>query len=168
VLTRDLDRGVELLADNELHPAFPREALDVIKRQVARVVTAQLKSPGYMMQRSLREALYPKAILPTRCDAGSVRSLTIEDVKAYYRSASGSPCQHRRDRPHHAGACAQQSRNIRCVEGRSPKAAYRFAGGARRTAANVVAGGPMKAACRIPSFWRRTSHHASHPDYYAL
>jgi zinc protease len=88
VLTRDLDRGVELLADNELHPAFPPEALDIIKGQVARVVTAQLKSPGYLMQRSLREALYPKGD-PSLRDATpeSVRSLTIDDVKAYYHTA---------------------------------------------------------------------------------
>jgi zinc protease len=88
VLTRDLDRGVELLADNELHPAFPKDALDIIKGQVARVVAAQLKSPGYLMQRSLREALYPKTD-PTLRDATpeSVRSITIDDVKGYYRTA---------------------------------------------------------------------------------
>ena len=43
------ERGVQLLADNELHPALPAEAMDVIKGQVARVVTAQLKSPGYLV-----------------------------------------------------------------------------------------------------------------------
>src|SRR6185503_13291158 len=30
VLTKDLDRGVQLLADNQLHPAFPQPALDTI------------------------------------------------------------------------------------------------------------------------------------------
>jgi zinc protease len=88
VLTRDLDRGVELLADNELHPALPAEAMDVIKGQVARVVTAQLKSPGYLVQRSLREALFPKTD-PSLRDATpeSVRSLTLDDIKSYYRKA---------------------------------------------------------------------------------
>src|SRR5258708_7343345 len=81
VVTRAVDRGVELLADNELHPAFPRDALDIIKGQVSRVVAAQLNSPGYLMQRSLREALYPKGD-PTLRDATpqSVRSSTTEDV----------------------------------------------------------------------------------------
>ena len=74
VLARDVDRGAELLADNELHPAFPRDALDVIKGQVARVVTAQLRSPGYLMQRSLREALYPKG-------DPSLRDATPESVR---------------------------------------------------------------------------------------
>jgi zinc protease len=88
VLTRDLDRGVELLADNELHPALPQQAMEVIKGQVARVVTAQLKSPGYLMQRSLREALFP-ASDPSLRDSTpeSVRSLTLDDIKDYYRKA---------------------------------------------------------------------------------
>jgi zinc protease len=88
VLTRDLDRGVELLADNELRPALPQAAMDVIKGQVARVVTAQLKSPGYLMQRSLREALFP-ADDPSLRDSTpeSVRSLTLQDIKDYYKKA---------------------------------------------------------------------------------
>jgi zinc protease len=88
MLARDADRGVELLADNELHPALPQAAMEVIKGQVARVVTAQLKSPGYLMQRSLREALFP-ASDPSLRDATpeSVRSLSLDDIKAYYKKA---------------------------------------------------------------------------------
>ncbi|HEY4264612.1 MAG TPA: pitrilysin family protein [Micropepsaceae bacterium] len=88
VLTRDLDRGVALLADNELHPALPQAAMDVIKRQVARVVAAQQKSPGYLMQRSLREALFP-ANDPSLRDATpeTVGALTLDDIKAYYKKS---------------------------------------------------------------------------------
>jgi zinc protease len=88
VLSRDLDRGAELLADNELHPAFPQQAMDIVKGQVARVVAAQLQSPGYMMQRSLRESLFPKTDPSLReATPVTVRSLNLEDVKAYYHSA---------------------------------------------------------------------------------
>jgi zinc protease len=85
-LTRDFDRGVELLADNQLHPAFPQAALDIVKNQTARVVEAQLKSPGYLTQRALRESLFPPGD-PTLRDASpvSVRSLTREDILAYYK-----------------------------------------------------------------------------------
>jgi zinc protease len=88
VLTRDLDRGVELLADNELHPALPQQAMDVVQNQLARVLTAQLKSPGYLMQRSLRAALFPKGD-PSLRDATpeSVRSLTLADVRDYFHRA---------------------------------------------------------------------------------
>ncbi len=86
VLSRDLDKGLELLADNELHPAFPEDAMEIVKGQVARVVAAQQRSPGYLMQRSLREALFPKSD-PSLRDATpeSVRSLTLDDIKSYYR-----------------------------------------------------------------------------------
>lgn len=87
ILTRDFDRGVELLADNELHPAFPPDALEVIKGQLSRVVAAQLRSPGYLTQRALREALYPSTDPSLREPSPeSVRSLTLEDVKSYYRT----------------------------------------------------------------------------------
>ena len=87
-LTQDFDRGVQLLADNELNPAFPQEALDIVKNQTARVVEAQLKSPGYLMQRALRESLFP-ASDPSLRDAtpASVRSLTRNDIVNYYKAA---------------------------------------------------------------------------------
>src|SRR5207302_8058486 len=88
VLSRDLDRGMELLAENELRPAFPANALNITKGQVARVVAAQLKSPGYLTQRSLREALFPKGD-PTLREATpeTVRSISMDDVKNYYHLA---------------------------------------------------------------------------------
>jgi zinc protease len=88
VLARDLDRGVQLLADNELHPAFPQQALDITKEQSARVVTAQRNTPGYHMQRSLREALYPKGDPGLReALPETVRSIALSDVRDYYRKA---------------------------------------------------------------------------------
>lgn len=88
VLSRDLDRGMELLADNELHPAFPQQALDITKGQVARVVAAQLKSPGYLTQHALRAALFPQGD-PTLREPSpeTVRSISLDDVKNYYRIA---------------------------------------------------------------------------------
>lgn len=88
VLSRDLDRGVDLLAQNELQPAFPEQALQITKGQVARVVAAQMKSPGYLTQRALREALFPKGDPSLREPSpDSVRSITIDDVKNYFRIA---------------------------------------------------------------------------------
>ncbi|MSP94842.1 MAG: insulinase family protein [Alphaproteobacteria bacterium] len=85
-LTRDLDRGLQLLADNQLRPALPDDAFNIIKDQTARVVTAQLKSPGYLMQRALRESLFP-ATDPSLRDATpeSVRAITLVDIKDYYK-----------------------------------------------------------------------------------
>ncbi|MFZ0485442.1 MAG: pitrilysin family protein, partial [Arenicellales bacterium] len=85
VLAGKLDRGVELLADNELHPAFPEKAFEVVKRQTLQTVTSRLKSPGYLSQRALRAALFPKDD-PVLREAvpDTVSRLTLEDVRGYY------------------------------------------------------------------------------------
>ena len=86
VLAQDFDRGVALLADNELHPALPPEAMNVVSRQLAQVVAARVQSPGYQAQRSLRAALFPPDDPILReATPESVRSLTLEDVRAYHR-----------------------------------------------------------------------------------
>ena len=86
VLTQDFDRGVALLADNELHPALPADALHVLSRQLVQVVAARQQSPGYQAQRSLRAALFP-ADDPIMREATpqTVGSVSLEDVRAYYQ-----------------------------------------------------------------------------------
>jgi len=85
VLAQDFERGVALLADNELHPALPPAAMSVVSKQLVQIVAARIHSPGYLAQRSLRAALFPPDD-PTLREAtpDSVRALTLEDVRAYY------------------------------------------------------------------------------------
>jgi zinc protease len=86
VLAQNFDRGVALLADNQLHPALPPEAMNVVARQLAQVVAARIHSPGYLTQRSLRAALFPPEDPSLReATPESVRALTLEDVRGYYR-----------------------------------------------------------------------------------
>ena len=60
VLVSEFDRGVQLLADNELHPALPEEAFKILRQQVAATVAGRLQSPDYLTRRALRAALFPK------------------------------------------------------------------------------------------------------------
>jgi zinc protease len=87
-LAENFERGVALLADNELHPALPQPAMKVIQGQVAQAVEARSHSPGFLAQRSLRQAIFPKddpsLRIPT---AQTVRSLTLEQIKEYYHYA---------------------------------------------------------------------------------
>jgi zinc protease len=86
-LSEHLDRAVELLADNQLRPALPESALNVIKVQLAHGVAARNKSPGFLTQHSLRTALYPSSDPSLRmATPESVNSLTIDNVRNYYRS----------------------------------------------------------------------------------
>jgi zinc protease len=59
VLKDNFSRGVQLLADNELHPALPAQAFSVVKQQISQFVAGNLKSPGYQTSRALGLALLP-------------------------------------------------------------------------------------------------------------
>jgi zinc protease len=85
-LAEHFERALELLADNELHPAMPPAALEVIRRQVAQGVAARNVSPVFLAQRSLRAALFPAADPSLRmATPESVRALTEAAVRAYYQ-----------------------------------------------------------------------------------
>jgi len=87
VLTGNFDRGVELLADNELHPALPQEAFRIVQRQLAQSVAGRMKSPSYMAGRALREALFPAGD-PSRREAvpETINAITYQDVLDYYKT----------------------------------------------------------------------------------
>ncbi|HEX4388576.1 MAG TPA: pitrilysin family protein [Steroidobacteraceae bacterium] len=86
-LSEGFERAVELLADNELHPAMPEAALQIIRNQTALGVAARNVSPGYLTQRSLRTALFPATDPSLRQSTPeTVRSLTLAKVRAYYQS----------------------------------------------------------------------------------
>jgi len=83
----DFDRGVALLAENELHPALPASAFRIIKRQLVDSVAGELKSPAYLTQHALEIALQPKNDSDRDTDtSGSVASLSLANVRRYYRS----------------------------------------------------------------------------------
>lgn len=85
VLKQNFSRGVQLLADNELNPALPAEAFDVIKPQTAQFIAGQLKSPGYRMGRARNLALFPPDDPALReATSETVSSLTLNDVREYY------------------------------------------------------------------------------------
>jgi zinc protease len=86
VLADKFDRGVELLADNQLNPALPEVAFRVVQLQVTATTAGQLKSPGYLTQRAMEKGLFLKNDPSLRqATPESIRSLTLADVKDYYR-----------------------------------------------------------------------------------
>jgi len=85
VLKQDFAHGVQLLADNELNPALPEQAFNVLKPQTAQFVAGQLRSPGYRAGRALESALFPpKDPALRQATPETVSSLSIDDIKQYY------------------------------------------------------------------------------------
>ncbi len=85
VLKDNFSRGVQLLADNELHPALPQQAFQITQQQTASFVAGNLQSPGYRTLRALQTALLPPKD-PTLREAtpATVSKLTLDEVKHYY------------------------------------------------------------------------------------
>ena len=85
VLKENFSRGVQLLADNELHPALPAEAFTTVKQQTAEFVAGNLQSPGYKTSRVLELALLPPADPSLReATPATIKKLTLDDVKQFY------------------------------------------------------------------------------------
>ena len=85
VLSQDFERGVELLADNELHPALPLPPLDIVRQQVAQVVAARNTSPGHLAQHALRAGAVSEGRSESaRSHPADGGLATLDDVRSYY------------------------------------------------------------------------------------
>jgi zinc protease len=86
VLPAQFDRGVQLLAENELSPALPEEAFKTVQQRLARAVAGQIESPGFLTHQAVNTALFPKEDPTLRhATPASVQALTLQDVKDYYQ-----------------------------------------------------------------------------------
>ena len=84
-LANHFEKGVELLADNELNPGLPVNAFKIIQKRTSATVAGELKSPDYLSERALDEGLYPKGDPTLRqTTPETVDSLTLNSVKDYY------------------------------------------------------------------------------------
>jgi zinc protease len=78
-------RGLRLLADNLLHPAFPDEAFLTLQQRTAAYLTGRLKTPRYRLDRAARSALLPPGDPSLRQELpSSIKALTLRDVREYY------------------------------------------------------------------------------------
>ncbi len=81
------DRGVQLLADNELNPALPESAFEIVRRQAAASAAGELQSPDHLAGQALKAGLFPKTDPSLRQDTPkAISALTINEVKKYYSS----------------------------------------------------------------------------------
>ena len=85
VLKDNFSRGVQLLADNELHPALPAESFPVVQQQVSQFVAGNLISPEYRTSRALDLALLPKGDPALRqATPATIATINLSRVKQYF------------------------------------------------------------------------------------
>lgn len=88
VLTPDFEAGMKLLADNELHPAFPPQAFAVVRQQTAQGLAGLLQSPDYLFKRAIDKATAPAGDPSLRqATPETVMALKPEDLQAFYKAA---------------------------------------------------------------------------------
>ena len=88
VLSADFDRGVALLADEELHPAFDPKSFAIVKQQSVAALTGEAKAPDHLAEIALADALYPPGDPERRFETPqSVGALSLDDVKRWYAAA---------------------------------------------------------------------------------
>ena len=88
VLSSHFERGVELLADEELHPAFDPSAFAIVKKQTVGELTGEMTSPDHLAAVALNKALYPAGDPERRfATPQSVGGLTLNMAKSWYASA---------------------------------------------------------------------------------
>ncbi len=85
VLKPHFDRGMELLASDELHPALPSAAFAVVKAQAIGALTGEIRSPSYLTRLAVDKALFP-ANDPglRRATPAGLGALTLADVSAFH------------------------------------------------------------------------------------
>jgi len=88
VLTPEFDHGMALLAEGELHPAFPADAFAIVRRQAAQSLAGLLQSPDYLFKRAVQKAVVPDGDpLLRQALPKTVMALTPADLKAFYKAA---------------------------------------------------------------------------------
>lgn len=85
VPSANFDKGMQLLADNELHPALPQEAFDVRQQTLARTVAGELEAPQYKMFHTLFKGILPAGDPALRqATPETVGKLKLQDAKNYF------------------------------------------------------------------------------------
>lgn len=85
VLKPFFDRGLQLLAENELQPALPDPAFKVVQQQTADSIAGLLQSPDYRAHRALIKGLFPPGDPTLREPTPQkVSGLKLADVRNYY------------------------------------------------------------------------------------
>ncbi|MBD5606879.1 MAG: insulinase family protein [Candidatus Eremiobacteraeota bacterium] len=87
VLKSHFDRGVQLLADDELHPALPPSDFKVVRNQETVAAAGEQQSPAYFASRALRRSLLPPGDPALRvATPDTIARDTLDDVRAYHNA----------------------------------------------------------------------------------
>jgi len=87
VLSKDIDRGLDILLDCLLHPTFPQEELERQRAQALAALSQANEEPGAIAERRFRSLLFQDHPYghPLSGIRQSLTSISRQDVEAFYR-----------------------------------------------------------------------------------
>lgn len=86
VLTPDLDRGLEIMADVVMNPTFPEEEFEILRQQTLTGLRVQLSQAGVVASRTFTERLYGRHPYGKVETPETVESLDRRDVQRFHMS----------------------------------------------------------------------------------
>jgi zinc protease len=87
-LATHFDRGMHLLADDELHPSLAAADFAIVRDSHASALAGDETTPDHLAQVALAERLYPVGDPARRFPSASeVKALSVDDAKAFYLQA---------------------------------------------------------------------------------
>jgi zinc protease len=169
VLRKDLDLGLDLLADALTRPAFPQAEFDRKRDEIMASVRQSEEDPGAVAGRALRRLVFGSHPYGRPVDGTetSLRAITRDDVVAFHRAA------YRPERTIIAVAGDVTAAGAR-AELEARLGAWSKAGGARPTPDPPALGSPSRTESVQRSLTQATillgqaTVSRKHPDYYPL
>lgn len=97
-LKKDLDQVIVLLAEELRNPLFDQKEFDNIKQESTGNTQQSLNDPGTKGSIAILQAIYPKAnpnyYSSTEEDLASIKSATLDEVKAFHKKYFGPASMH--------------------------------------------------------------------------
>ena len=85
VLPDHFDQGLDLLAENELHPALPKQAFQLLQQRAAASQAGTIASPDFKADQAMRKGILPANDPDLRfATPKSISGLTYSDITDYY------------------------------------------------------------------------------------
>lgn len=86
VLKEDIDRGIEILADILMHPAFRQEKIDLAKIEQRSIISRRNDDIWQITNREFNSLIYGKANPYARYpEYSTIESITRDDIVAFYK-----------------------------------------------------------------------------------
>lgn len=90
VLKDDLDRGLAILADVLMHPAFRPEKIELAKMQIRSSIARRNDQPGSIASREFRKLIYgPESLYARHTEYATIDNITRDDLVAFHKRFYG-------------------------------------------------------------------------------